>query len=314
MCHALRPTLRFLLFLTLLFPASLSPLYLFADSVTVTLTADVPSTNQNVPPSNNGGGGGGSGGGGGGGLVMNSAYVDSAIFRGLAYPGSIISLLQNGVIVAEVPASPNGTFEIKVRGLSTGTYTFGIRAEDVQKRISTLQVFTVFISTGVSVTVDGIFIAPTITTDKIEVKKGDPIILLGTAAPNAKVTVSIHSGTEIVKKVTSNANGGWLYKLDTTDFELGNHDAKARAITENDLSVYSNIESFIVGVQNILRKPAQNANKKCDLNNDFRVNILDFSIMAFWYKRTGFPEKVDLNSDKKVDLSDVSILAYCWTG
>jgi hypothetical protein len=44
------------------------------------------------------------------------------------------------------------------------------------------------------------------------------------------------------------------------------------------------------------------------------VNILDFSIMAFWYKRLGFPAKVDLNTDNKVNLTDLSILAYCWTG
>jgi hypothetical protein len=54
--------------------------------------------------------------------------------------------------------------------------------------------------------------------------------------------------------------------------------------------------------------------KKCDLNNDNRVNLLDFSIMAFWYKRLGFPPKVDLNSDANVNLTDLSILAYCWTG
>lgn len=308
MCYALRLAAGYLLFVALLFPASL-----FADSVTVTLTAEVASTNQNVPPPNTGGGGGGSGGGNVA-LPMNTAYVDSAAFRGLAYPGSIISLLQNGIIVAEVPASPNGTFEMKVRGLSTGTYTFGIRAEDAQSRISTVQVFTVFISTGVSVTVEDIFIAPTITTDKVEVKKGDPIVILGTSAPNAKVTISIHSATEIVKKVISNANGGWIYKLDTTDLEMGEHEAKALAITEDDLSVYSSVESFIVGTQNMPRQASQSTNRKCDLNNDTRVNLLDFSIMAFWYKRAGFPEKIDLNSDKKIDLSDVSILAYCWTG
>ena len=54
--------------------------------------------------------------------------------------------------------------------------------------------------------------------------------------------------------------------------------------------------------------------KKCDLNNDNRVNLLDFSIMAFWYKRLTFPPKVDLNTDKQVNLTDLSILAFCWTG
>ncbi|MDQ5962591.1 MAG: hypothetical protein QG653_398, partial [Patescibacteria group bacterium] len=69
-----------------------------------------------------------------------------------------------------------------------------------------------------------------------------------------------------------------------------------------------------VGTSNKERLISLRGNKRCDINQDGRVNLLDFSILAFWYKRAGFPEKVDLNTDKKVDLSDVSILAYCWTG
>lgn len=300
---------------------SLSSSAVYADSLsdTITITAIIEVNNQNTPPPPpppSGGGGGGGTGGAIGGVMLNTAVTDSAIFKGLAYPGSIVSVLRNGVIVKEAPSSPNGAFEIKLQGLSTGTYTFGIRAEDTQSRISTLQVFTVFITQGISVVVDGIFIAPTIATDKSEVKKGDPIIISGSSAPNAKISISIKSALEIIKKTTSNTNGMWAYTLDTSDLAFGNYTTKARASTENDLSLYSGDISFIVGTENKGRVTnlSGNMNKRCDLNNDKRVNLLDFSIMAFWYKRVGFPDKVDLNSDKKIDLSDVSILAYCWTG
>jgi hypothetical protein len=36
--------------------------------------------------------------------------------------------------------------------------------------------------------------------------------------------------------------------------------------------------------------------------------------MAFWYKKPSPPAKVDLNSDAKVNIIDFSILAYNWTG
>ena len=286
----------------------------YTSTSTVTVTAIVVDPNAPVvvpPPVSGGGGGGGSGGGG----VPLTTGSDSAVFKGLAYPGSIVTLLKNGVIAAETPASPNGTFEITLRNLNPGTYSFGILAEDSERRKSTLDLYTVFIATGVSTVVEGIFIPPTITTDKVETRRGDPITLLGKAAPNANITLSIHSETELVKKTTSNSSGSWLYKLDSLELEVGEHEGKARSSTQQDLSLFSDVVNFTVGTRNVVRTASTVSSPvKCDLNNDTRVNLLDFSIMAFWYKRTGFPVKVDLNADKKIDLADVSILAYCWTG
>ena len=50
------------------------------------------------------------------------------------------------------------------------------------------------------------------------------------------------------------------------------------------------------------------------MNKDSRVNLVDFSIAAYWYKRSTPPPSADLNGDGKVDLVDFSILAFYWTG
>jgi hypothetical protein len=289
---------------------------------TVTITACVddgsgscnPVTPPTTTPPSNGGGGGG---GGAGSAVDLSAGSDSVIFKGLAYPGSIISLLKNGVVAAEVPASPDGTFQISLRGLNAGTYSFGILAEDSKRMKSTLDLYTVFLSTGVTTQVQGIFLPPTITTDKSEVKQGDPIILLGSAAPNAEVTLLVHSANQLTEKTKSDSSGAWLYKLDSLLLEQGQHEGKARTATSNDISLFSDALTFTVGTVNKIRtavSASSNMRNSCDLNGDLRVNLLDFSIMAYWYKRAGFPVKLDLNNDGRIDLSDVSILAYCWTG
>lgn len=56
--------------------------------------------------------------------------------------------------------------------------------------------------------------------------------------------------------------------------------------------------------------------KKGDFNNDTKVNIADFSILAYWYKRPLTPvairQCIDLNNDGKITLADFSILAYYW--
>jgi hypothetical protein len=52
-----------------------------------------------------------------------------------------------------------------------------------------------------------------------------------------------------------------------------------------------------------------------DISCDGTVNLVDFSILAYWYKLgTKPPVNVDLNGDGKINLVDFSILAYHWTG
>ncbi len=243
--------------------------------------------------------------------------LDVAVFKGSAYPGSTISLLKNGIILASIPANPDGTFEIHVRNLFPGTYSFGIQAKDDTGLTSKLLTFSIYISSSVATIVEGIFIPPTITSDMIEVKKGDPIIFSGKSVPNAEVRLSVSLNTEIIKKAKAGANGHWVYTVDSGELELGDNLAKARSLTENDISIYSDLLPFRVGDTNRLRPKLSGLGgfrKRCDLNDDGRVNLLDFSIMAFWYKRLTFPPKVDLNSDKNINLTDLSILAYCWTG
>lgn len=251
------------------------------------------------------------------GPVNTSDTFDVAVFKGTAYPGSTISLLKNGIILAEIPANPNGGFEIHVRNLNPGTYSFGIRAQDSAGLTSKLLVFTVFVSASVATIVEGIFIPPTITSDKIEVKKGDSITFSGRSVPDAEVRLSLTMKNEIIKKAKAGVDGSWIYMIDSSELEFGDNFAKARSLTANDTSLYSEDLLFRVGDTNRIRPKPINLSgyrKRCDLNDDNRVNLLDFSIMAFWYKRLTFPPKVDLNSDKNVNLTDLSILAYCWTG
>lgn len=244
---------------------------------------------------------------------------DIAIFRGLAYPGSVVSLLKNGVIVANAPANSDGTFEIHLKNINPGTYSFGISAEDSEHLKSKVTVLTVYLSDGVATLVDGIFIPPTVTSDKIEVKKGESIMFMGRTAPNADMQLSFDTITthEVLKRATSSFEGIWKYSIDSSLFSVGDHEVKVKAITENDSSLFSEVLSFRVGSVSRLRTKVTELagfRKRCDLNSDGRVNILDFSIMAFWYKRLGFPARVDLNTDNKINLTDLSILAYCWTG
>ncbi len=243
--------------------------------------------------------------------------TDVAIFKGFAYPGSVVSVLKNGIIISSTPANVDGSFEIGLPNLSQGTYSFGLVAEDSDRLKSKLVTVTIFVSSGIATTVNGIFLPPTITSDKIEVKKGEIIIFSGRSIPNAEVRLSLAGIAEVIKKTVASSSGVWSYTLNSQELSFGEYEAKALSLAENTLSPYSNSITFTVGTVSRIRSKASSLfgfRAKCDLNNDSRVNLLDFSIMAFWYKRLGFPPKVDLNTDNSINLTDLSILAYCWTG
>lgn len=283
----------------------------------VTITATVGSSTSSSSSSGGTGGatsgGSGSGGGGGSSVSSNDSGAAQVSFKGFAYPGSIVSLLKDGYLKVEVPASPDGTFDITLGSITQGTYNFAIRAEDPEGRRSVLQMYTVYVSSGITTVVKGIFLPPTVSVDKREVKKGDVLNIFGRTLSGGQVTLAIHSDNELIRKIDGDSSGIWFYKLDTSELELGDHQIKARSSKLNDLSTFSQSLKFKVGLINVDVGKLK-VDSIHDLNDDNRIDLVDFSILAYWYKRPQPPAEVDANHDGKIDLVDFSILAYYWTG
>lgn len=272
-----------------------------------------------TPPGGGTGGTGGGGGGGGGG----SSGGTGAIFLGRAFPLSNVNLLRDGQIVATTKAGPDANFKIEISGLTAGLYNFGVNSSDSAGYRSVTQTFPVTLTKGVMVTIGGIFIPPSIAVDKIEVKKGDNIAIFGQSVPNGDVTISVHSNVEIFAKTKTDRVGAYLYNFDTVPLELGDHLTKSKGAVAGEISQFGQSVGFKVGTQNILAQVGKPKSPTCpvkgDLNNDCRVNLVDFSIGAYWYKRvlTGAiiqTEKAKLNGDGKITLVDFSLIAYYWTG
>ena len=241
----------------------------------ITISAQVLEKYLTPPPSQ-----------GPGSVVSPIGAQDAALFKGLAYPRGVVSLLKNGIVIAETEALSDGTFEIHVQNLPGGTYSFGIRGQDSERRKSNLLMFSIFVSPTVTTVVSGIFIPPTITSDKVEVKRGELITFFGASAPDALVRLSLSSDVEFLKKTTSNAKGVWTFTMNSSELSPGDYISRARSITTKDLSPYGDDLPFKVGTVDRLRSKGTallGFRKKCDLNVDDRVNLLDFSIMAFYW-------------------------------
>ena len=261
-----------------------------------------------------------SGGGGGGGGVYVPPVVETKVnFSGRAYPKSTVTLLKDAQISATTIAGTDANFQISVSGLAGGNYIFAVYSEDKDGRRSSLLTFPVSITSGVTTNVSGIFIAPTIAVDKSEVKRGDNIAIFGQSAPQADIIISVSSEEEFFAKTISDKDGIYLHNFDTTILDYGVHHTKSKASIGNLLiSSYGRVISFKVGTITVLKETKPEI-LKGDLNNDNRVNLVDFSIAAYWYKRPlgeafKIIEKERLNGDGKIDLVDFSIMAFYWTG
>ncbi len=257
----------------------------------------------------------GGGGGGGGGTI---ATVTSVGFSGRAYPLSKVTVLKDGQIAITTIAGPDANFSISLTGLSAGSYTFSVFGEDSEGRRSSPFTFQVSITGGATTNIGGIFIAPTISVDKSEVKKGDDIAIFGQSAPTAEITINVNSDEPFFVKTTTDKDGVYLYNFDTSPLEYGQHSARSKMALLGMVSSFSNSVSFVVGTKTVFAKLTK-APAKGDLNGDKKMNLIDFSIAAYWYKRPlsaqfKLTESEYLNGDGKIDLVDFSIMAFYWTG
>jgi len=231
------------------------------------------------------------------------------VFEGRAYPGAFLAILKNGVVAATFFAESSGLFEKELTGISGGVYTFGIWAEDTEGRKSVTLSFTVSILEGMTTTISGIFISPTIELLPTQVEKGEKVNIFGQVFPESKVNIFV-SSKEVVKETLADEKGNWVYKLDTGPVEEGEHEARAKALYgDGEQSPFSQTLSFLV-----LKKGALTC-KGADLNFDGKVNIIDFSILLYFWGQTkpGNP-CADINFDGLVNITDFSIMMYWWTG
>lgn len=277
--------------------------YAQSESVIVNVSANVP-----VPSSGGGGGGGGG----------SSSSNTSVSFEGRAYPLSKVVVLKDGQVATETIAGPSGRFSVSIGNLSSGNYNFSVYGEDEDGRKSSLFSFPIFITSGANTEVTDIYVSPTIGLDKKQVKQGDNIAIFGKASPNSNITISVNSPVEFFKYTEADEDGVYLFNFDSSPLEMGQHSTKSKSALDNLVSSYGRVLGFSVGSENIFAGDDE-IFMIGDLNNDGRVNLIDFSVAAFWYKKTLSDDMIQkdidhLNSDAKVDLVDFSIMAFHWTG
>ncbi len=295
---------------------------------------------------------------GGGGSGSGSSKKTVVVFTGNAYPKSTVTILKDASIIGSGIAGVDGAFQISISDISSGSYVFSALAKDSNGVSSSLLNFPITVKKGLINKIDKIFISPSIAVTKEEVKKGDTINFSGQTKPFAIVSLtiafqwklesvsrtntstfayttafaqqavgpiayasipSLNSQNEFTVSVTADSSGYYTYTLNTTSLPQGDYFVSGRSLYFNQTSSISVQQGFIIGTENVISKNDGICDVRADINEDCKVNIIDFSILLYWVQKPlaepfTSKEKIKLNGDGVVNLTDLSIIAFYWTG
>jgi cysteine-rich repeat protein len=258
------------------------------------------------------GGGGTSGGGSGGGGGSNEDLGDTQVsVTGRSIPSQTVHVLLDGKEVGTVRSDSEGRFDFATNA-SPGTVSLGFWTLDAARTKSITYTTTFDVTQGAITNVNGILVPPTISANNVNANPGETITFSGGTVPNTKVEVHI-DGSSKVLTTTAAANGAWSLPFNTTGLSNAEHTARARFILGSGAlttqSSFSTTLQLFIGVAGAPSRPS-------DLNRDGGINLIDFSILIFWWGGNGgnSDPAADISGNGRVGLEDFSILLFNWTG
>lgn len=286
------------------------------DDYPISFTLDVtPTSNTSIAQA------GSSGHGGEGPFPEGSSvlYLASVTLSGSAPPGSLVTVLKDGVAYGTGSATSDGRFQITGDLLERGAYTFMTYAQDSSGLMTASYNATITLESGTQNKISDIILSPTLELPKSSVALGDNIIAQGSAAPGALVELFVtpqKGNTKVseVKKYTATSSsmqstrpGSWSVTIPGNSFSKGSFVVQARLrMGESGESNMS--KPLLLGVG----ESAVAGTNRSDLNRDGKVNLVDFSILlSYWNTDDAV---ADINQDGGVNLADFSIMLFNWTG
>lgn len=264
-----------------------------------------------IEPAGSGGGGSTGGGSGGGGGSTKDLGGTVLSITGNGYPSQRINFLIDSKSVGNVQANSSGAFQFATN-VKPGTATLGIWATDKNGTKSVTLNNTFDVTQGAITNLNGIVLPPTIKVASQNVTPGSTITVSGQSVPNATIELVVDaSGPKFT--TTAASTGLWSLQMSTAGLSVAEHTLRVRSITGTPplttQSNYSSTLQLFLGVEGQAGRPS-------DLNRDGFVNLIDFSILIFWWTTNGGDSDppADINGNGKVSLEDFSILLFNWTG
>jgi hypothetical protein len=222
----------------------------------------------------------------------------NVVVAGFAAPATAVILLRDGMQSGVAVADSDGFFQITLSGVTAGDYVFQLIADGGGGIRSLSESFLVTVTPHATTKVSGILLSPQLFEAK---RSGEIISLRGVAVPDAMVEIVDVAGT-VLQVLSVSAEGQFAGEVTLPQGAI-----RVRLVMQGAVSAYSD---EIVPVYELL----SGCNEYVDLTNDCRVNLVDFAMALFAFIYEPLGGLFDYNQDGSLDIVDFSIMAFFWTG
>ena len=224
---------------------------------------------------------------------------------GLASPFAFVTVRIDGGVAGTTTADASSAWNKLITGLTPGTHDVEIYQHDVLGRQSGSYTFSIGIFAGSTTTVSNIFLPTTIALEATQIPRPASRLALGTTKQGSNVTLFVFShGNDAQAHTAHSTSGNWSGNLNRTILHLGSH--TAYAVAQDPSSGLMAPASQVLPFSVVL---------SADLNQDGRVELVDFSILMFSFERMPPPNRAaDINDNGFADIVDFSVMLYYWTG
>ncbi len=226
------------------------------------------------------------------------------VVTGYAEPSMRVQLLVDGILVATTIADTEGQYQTTISGLSAGEYRLQVTGFSSYTEMRT-QTETIKISIVANATtkLSHIMVPSTFILQYVDGQYS----LRGQAAPGSKVIPVVASTPVPAQSTTVDATG--VYEILITGLPNQMVTVQIKSPTHNNVST---------GMAQSFSNAEQEAPDICvygiDITNDCLVNLIDFQAARWIYIFNPASLRFDLDDNKKIDIVDFSIMAYYWTG
>ena len=248
----------------------------------------------------------------------NSISSSIIVIEGKTIPNAKIKILKDGKILIYTKSDNEGNFSQNVYGFYYGNYSFGIIAEAKDKESTNIVNFNLDLKPGNYISVSSVYVSPTIGLSG-NLKIGEDLFVEGYGLANSDMQIILYNKAEqkenILSTIKTDKHGYYSFKFNTKNTKEGDYLIRSKNIIEENVIGTSKYLDITLSKTNEEINNSENYKHKvrCDLNGDDNVDLVDFSILLFYWLKNNYPEG-DFNSDKIVDIKDFSIMAYNWTG
>ncbi|KKQ94647.1 MAG: hypothetical protein UT18_C0009G0058 [candidate division CPR2 bacterium GW2011_GWC2_39_10] len=242
------------------------------------------------------------------------ANVGTLKVTGYAAPGLFLTFSENGTIIGTTTGTPTGTFSQIFPGINPVQHTIIIFGTDSVNRTTSPVTIEAFTRVRELTIVSGVLMPPTMSIDKDQITQGESLTISGMGVPGHMIIIYTQPAPDESYQTAPELDGAWSHTItDTSSFEIGVHSVWA---IDQDIfggqSLYSRTLDFRV-TQALPPNPGPPCDiEKGDLSCDLLVNIVDFSILLYyWGTNNGV---ADINADGSVNLIDFSVMMFYWQG